>query len=97
MESQRVALARQKISREEFAQWKSDSVTKKIIARMDLTVEHLKQQWYESKYRESSSEDGIVTKDEEAFWRGFANGIHEFLRIELVLEDPQQPNENERG
>ena len=58
----------------ELNQWKSDPVTQKIIARMDDIVAQLKQRWYEGAFMESSEMD--------AYWRGYVNGVHEFLRVE---------------
>jgi hypothetical protein len=81
-------MQREAISNEEFAQWKSDPITRKIIERMDSLVEYIKQQWYESKFAESEVS--------EEFHRGYVNGIHEFLRIETV-EYMKRPDPNFGG
>ena len=51
---------------------------------MDQMADNIKQAWYEGKFREGTSEDGVVTKGENEYWMGFAVGLHEFLRVELV-------------
>lgn len=86
--------ARETISEEEFAQWKSDPVTRKIIARMDVLVEYIKQQWYKSGFEDSSELGGLSLEGgalKDAYHRGYANAVHEFLRVELV-ESIRRPN-----
>lgn len=90
-------LAQEPITKLELAEWMRDHTTKKILARMDITVEHLKHQWYEGKYRETVSEDGVRTTGENDYWMGFANGVHEFIRIMTTEDMPKPPSENERG
>ncbi len=78
-------MEREAISNEEFAQWKSDPVTRKVIDRMDVLVEFIKQQWYAGEFEDSLPEGGKSLEGgalKEAYSRGFMNGIHEFLRVE---------------
>lgn len=86
-------MEREAISNEEFSQWKNDPITKKIVDRMNNLVDYLKQQWYENGFEESSeggkSLEAGALKD--AFHRGFANGVHEFLRVETT-ESVERPN-----
>ena len=87
-------MERETISNEEFAQWRSDPVTKKIIARMDNLVEYIKQQWYEGCFEASGAEGETMSLEagalKEAYNRGYANGIHEFLRVDTEESKPQQ-------
>lgn len=67
------------ISNEEFNQWRSDPVTKKVIDRMDILVEYIKQQWYMNAFEDSGGDSALT----DAYNRGFANGVHEFLRVDV--------------
>jgi hypothetical protein len=91
---------REPISNEEFNQWRNDPVSRKIIDRMDNLVEYIKQQWYEGCFEDSGGEDGTKSAEasalKDAYHRGYANGIHEFLRVETV-EVMKRPDSDFRG
>jgi hypothetical protein len=92
--------SRETISNEEFDQWKNDPVSQKIIDRMDNLVEYIKQQWYEGGFEDSGGEEGTKSAEasalKDAYHRGYANGIHEFLRVETV-EVMKRPKPDFRG
>lgn len=65
------------LTNSEFNQWRTDSVTKKIVAQLRSKEAYLKQQWVDGKFADEI---------EDAYQRGFINGMFEIFAVEYVTE-----------